>query len=287
MSVPVRILATAVLVIFAGTGVLVWHLGDPQNDTSALVHVEAENDDSPISAADHLLAYNQASDASAATEPFQGLRLDPQSEPQSEAQTEAQTEAQPEAQPEAQAEVQPEPQPRPQFKPQQAAATLILSTVVDEAVDLARVALSRGQYQQALSALHTLKPVPDRRADFWLVKGSAHLGLGQLDMAESAFTSAQSLAPNNAQISVQRAIIKQEMGDHANALETLQDAAVRHPDVPEVFLNLGYSQQALGAMRDARSSFRIFLRLTEGRSLYSQQRTAVKQWLAQFRTFRE
>jgi len=155
-------------------------------------------------------------------------------------------------------------------------------SAVDDAVERARVALSREQYPQALDALETLSPVPERRPDFWLVKGSAHLGLGQLAAAEQAFASAQPLAPGNAQIAVQRAIIKQEEGDHASALQILQDAAVRHPDVPEIFLNQGYSQQALGAIPDARRSFHIFLRMTEGRSLYAQQRQAVSQWLGQF-----
>jgi len=155
-------------------------------------------------------------------------------------------------------------------------------SAVGRAVEDARLALSRGQYQQALAALETLSPVPERRPDFWLVKGSAHLGLGQLDAAEQAFASAQPLAPDNAQIAVQRAIIKQEKGDHASALKILQDAASRHPDVPEIFLNQGYSQQALGTLPDAIRSFRIFLRMTEGSPLYAEQRKAVNQWLAQF-----
>lgn len=152
---------------------------------------------------------------------------------------------------------------------------------IEAAIEQARLALSRGRYQQALSALEPLEPVPENRVDFWFIKGSAHLGLGQLDLAETAFASAQALAPNNAQLAVQQAILKQEQGDHASALQILEDAAIRHPNMPEIFLNRGYSQQALGAVRDARRSFRIFLNLTEGRSLYSQQRAVVEAWLAQ------
>jgi tetratricopeptide (TPR) repeat protein len=155
-------------------------------------------------------------------------------------------------------------------------------SAVDEAVERARVALARGQYPQALSALETLSPVPERRGDYWLIKGSVHLGLGQLDQAEQALAAAQPLAPDNAQIAVQRAIIQQERGDHASALQILEDAATHHPDVPEIFLNQGYSQQALGAVQDARRSFRIFLKISAGRSLYGEQRKAVTQWLAQF-----
>jgi tetratricopeptide (TPR) repeat protein len=149
-------------------------------------------------------------------------------------------------------------------------------------VERARLALAREQPAQALVALETLSPVPEGRADFWLMKGSAHLGLGQLDAAEKAFAAAQPLAPGNAQIAVQRAILKQEKGDHAGALQILQDAAARDSSVPEIYLNLGYSQQELGAFSDARRSFRIFLRTTEGRSLYAQQREAVSRWLRQF-----
>jgi hypothetical protein len=57
--------------------------------------------------------------------------------------------------------------------------------------------------------------------------------------------------------------------------------AIRHPDVPEIYLNQGYSEYALGAVRDAERSFRAFLKLTESRSLYVQQRQVVTEWLAQ------
>ena len=152
---------------------------------------------------------------------------------------------------------------------------------VDAVVRQARVALSRGQYQQALSTLEALAPVPENRPDYWLIKGSAHLGIGQLEPAGMAFSSAQSLAPGNAQIAVQQAVLQQEKGDHISALQILKSASIRHPNVPEIFLNQGYSQQALGAVQDAKRSFREFLQMTEGRSLYLQQRKLIKEWLAQ------
>ncbi len=152
---------------------------------------------------------------------------------------------------------------------------------IDEAIEQARVSLSRGRYQHALSTLERVGSVPDNRPDFWLVKGSAHLGIGQLDQAETAFDAAQALAPYNAQIAVQRAILKQERGDHAAALQILELFADRNPNVPEIFLNQGYSHQALGSTREARRSFRTFLIMTEGRSLYQPQRRVVEAWLAQ------
>ena len=171
---------------------------------------------------------------------------------------------------------------RPVAKVQQQAAPAetVQAATIDTTVEEARLALSRGRYHGALAALEALQPIPENRADFWLIKGSAHLGAGQLELAEAALASARELAPNNAQIAVQMAILKQELGDHESALQILGSVADRHPDVPEIFLNQGYSQQAMGAETAAKRSFRIFLRLTEGRSLYSRQRTAIEEWLS-------
>lgn len=156
----------------------------------------------------------------------------------------------------------------------------IQSDGADEAIEQARLALSRGRYQQALSALEALEYPPENRADFWLIQGSAFLGTGRLDSAETAFTAAQALAPDDAKIAVQLAILKQEKGDHAGALQILEQAATHHPAMPEIFLNQGYSQEALGAVREARRSFRAFLEVTADRSLYRQQRRVVREWLA-------
>jgi Flp pilus assembly protein TadD len=151
---------------------------------------------------------------------------------------------------------------------------------IGQTLEQARLALSRGQYFQALADMESLSPVPENRADFWFIKGSVHLGLGQLDLAEDSFESAQALVPGHAQTLVQLAVLKQEKGDHAGAITLLKDAALRHRDVPEIYLNLGYSQQALGVFDEAGRSFRIFLELTEGRSVYSEQRKMVSQWVA-------
>jgi len=152
---------------------------------------------------------------------------------------------------------------------------------IDKVIEQARLALSRGLYQRAVYALEALEPIPADRAEYWLIKGSACLGLGQLDLAEAAFSQAQVLAPENVQIGVQQAILQQEKGDHPAAVRILGDLAVRYPEVPEIFLNLGYSQQALGAERQARRSYRAFLEMTQNRSLYAEQRRAVSEWLAQ------
>ncbi|TNE79773.1 MAG: tetratricopeptide repeat protein [Gammaproteobacteria bacterium] len=101
----------------------------------------------------------------------------------------------------------------------------------------------------------------------------------QLNQAEEAFEAAQTLLPDQPQIAVQLAIINQEKGDHEKAIKILSKAAESHPNVPEIFLNQGYSLLTLGAVREAEHNFRIFMRMTERRAVYTEQRQAVKQWL--------
>ena len=149
------------------------------------------------------------------------------------------------------------------------------------AVDEARNALSRGNYSHALAVLESVPEVSERRADYWLVKGSAHLALGMLEAAESSLVKAGSVAPDNPQVAVQLAIVKQEQNDHPAALRILAEAATKNAHVPEIFLNMGYSQIAVGAQPDAQRSFRTFMKLTRDRSRYQQQREALERWLQQ------
>ena len=152
---------------------------------------------------------------------------------------------------------------------------------IDVAVDEARNALSRGNYSHALAVLESVPEVSERRADYWLVKGSAHLALGMLEAAESSLVKAGSVAPDNPQVAVQLAIVKQEQNDHPAALRILAEAATKNAHVPEIFLNMGYSQIAVGAQPDAQRSFRTFMKLTRDRSRYQQQREALERWLQQ------
>ncbi|MGV6807364.1 MAG: hypothetical protein ACWA5K_05620 [bacterium] len=157
---------------------------------------------------------------------------------------------------------------------------------IEDILRQARIALSLGDYQKSLSKLDSLVTPPEFRGDYWLIKGSAHLGLGQLALAEKSFEAAKVLAPENAQIVVQLAILNQEKGDHQAAVLLLEDASSKHHDVPEVFLNLGFSQQAVGENSAAERSFNTFMKMTRGRALYETQRQVVKEWLTYFDALR-
>lgn len=181
----------------------------------------------------------------------------------------------------------PEPSPAPVAAPSPAPVAQAIAApapVVDRigpVIERARLALSRGSYGLALATLAELEDAPEDRSEFWFIKGSAHLGLGQLAIAEDALSAARALAPMSAQVVVQLSILHQEKGEHARAVAMLEEAAIHHAQVPEIYLNLGYSQLALGDEGRARKSFRTFLELTSDSAIYAQQRVALANWLSQ------
>ena len=112
---------------------------------------------------------------------------------------------------------------------------------------------------------------------FWL--GTAQLAQGQMSASESALEHASKLNPKVAQIWVQRAIVAQERGDHAAAVKLLNEAHELSPKSPQIYLNLGYSNDALGLTEEANKNYLRFLSLTEGDSTYALQRKSIMQRL--------
>ena len=108
---------------------------------------------------------------------------------------------------------------------------------------------------------------------FWL--GTAQLAQGQMDAAEAALEHAARIDPKVARVWIQRAIVAQERGDHAAALKLLNEARELAPKSPQIYLNLGYSNDALGFSAEAEVNYRHFLSITEGDNAYSAQRKLV------------
>ena len=133
------------------------------------------------------------------------------------------------------------------------------------------------KYAQALS-----RDFPDRWEP-WFWYGTAQLVLGQVGEAEIALDRATRANPRISQVWVQRAIAAQERNDHAAAVRFLGEARILAPKSPEIYLNLGYSYEALGMPADAEKYFRNFLALTEGNSVYEAQRKRIAEKLGQLR----
>jgi tetratricopeptide (TPR) repeat protein len=124
------------------------------------------------------------------------------------------------------------------------------------------------------SAQELARDFPDRwESWFWL--GTAQLAQGQMDAAGTALEHASRLNPGVAQVWVQRAIVAQERGDHAAAVRLLGEARDLSPNSPKIYLNLGYSNDALGLSAEAEKNYRRFLALTEGDEAYALQRKPV------------
>ena len=73
---------------------------------------------------------------------------------------------------------------------------------------------------------------------------------------------------NAPQIWVQLAIVAQQRGNHTQALQLLGEAKRLNAQMPEVHLNIAFSQDSLGEHQHAAVyAYRMFLKLTEGKSL--------------------
>ncbi len=108
---------------------------------------------------------------------------------------------------------------------------------------------------------------------FWL--GTAQLAQGQLDAAETALEHASRIDSKVARVWIQRAVVAQERGDHAAAVNLLNKARDLSPKSPQIYLNLGYSNDALNLSAEAEINYRLYLSLTEGDGSYSAQRKHV------------
>ena len=117
------------------------------------------------------------------------------------------------------------------------------------------------------------------RWEGWFWMGTAQLAQGQMDAAESALERASKLNSKLAQIWIQRAIVAQERSDHASAIKLLNVARELEPKSPQIYLNLGYSNDALGLTDEANKHYLRFLSLTEGDNKYALQRKPIIQRL--------
>lgn len=77
-----------------------------------------------------------------------------------------------------------------------------------------------------------------------------------------------------------QAIQARERNDHAAAVRLLGEARARSPELPQIYLNLGYSQDALGRFAQAEHNYRTFLALTADTKAFAAQRKSVQERLS-------
>ena len=141
--------------------------------------------------------------------------------------------------------------------------------------------IKKRRYRQAITILQPLFVQPPEEWEPWFWLGTANLGLGELDQAEEAFL--EGLARNAAipQLWVQRALVSQQQGKFGEAVESLRQAEMIAPDLPEVQLNLAYSLEIQGNYALAVDHYQTFLALTEGEKTYQSARKKVLERIIQ------
>ncbi|MCH7615738.1 MAG: hypothetical protein IH978_08385 [Nitrospinae bacterium] len=106
-----------------------------------------------------------------------------------------------------------------------------------------------------------------------------HLGsdelLDELEEAEESFVEGLARDATVPQLWVQRALVSQQQGKFGEALEGLRQAELIAPKLPEVQLNLAYSLEVQGHIKNAVEHYHSFLALTEGNPAYYPARRKV------------
>jgi len=138
-----------------------------------------------------------------------------------------------------------------------------------------REELKAEAYAEASSNAQVLARDFPERWEPWFWLGTAQLALGQMDAADSALEHAGRLDPAVARVWIQRGVVAQERGDHAAALKMLNQARTLSPKSAQIYLDLGYSYDALKLAIEAENNYRLFLSLTEGNDSYAAQRNHV------------
>ncbi len=140
--------------------------------------------------------------------------------------------------------------------------------VVEKQLDRAKYLINIGSYAEAIDIL---KPIVDSSAETWnayLLMGAAYLGMGELYHAESYLDMGLAVNGKNPQLWLQRAIVEQQKGNHKSALQILDETQKLAPDLPEVYLNIGYSNDAIGRKQSSAKAYNTFIKLTEGNTAY-------------------
>jgi len=146
---------------------------------------------------------------------------------------------------------------------------------IDAKLIQAQYLIKKRRYRQAIIVLQPLFVRPPDAWEPWFWLGTAKLGLGEYDEAEESFI--EGLARNAAvpQLWVQRALVNQQQGEMGEAIESLRQAELIAPELPEVQLNLAYSLEIQGNIPLAVDHYQTFLALTEGEKVYQPARKKV------------
>jgi len=139
----------------------------------------------------------------------------------------------------------------------------------------AKYLIKKRRYQHAVTILKPLFVTPPDTWEPWFWLGTAQLGMEQFEEAEESFLEGLSRNAAIPHLWVQRALVSQQRGLYGEAVESLRQAELIAPDLPEVQLNLAYSLEAQGYLGDAVQHYQTFLAITEGKKSFQTARKKV------------
>lgn len=148
-----------------------------------------------------------------------------------------------------------------------------------ERLNFVKDLLNDSLYSDAVDNLQPLFDTPPIVWEPYLLMGTAYLGLGDLEVADSYFKRGLAIDAKRPRLWLQRAVVAQQRDDHGTALEILHKVETLAPRMPEIKLNIGYSNDVLGKKDDAAKAYQSFLALTESRRDYFTLRRQVFQRL--------
>jgi len=149
------------------------------------------------------------------------------------------------------------------------------ATVVEGKLIQAKYLITKRRYRHAVAVLQPLFVTPPDAWEPWFWLGTAKLGLGEWKEAEASFVEGLARDATVPQLWVQRALVGQQQGKFGEALESLRQAELIAPEMPEVQLNLAYSLEVQGKIEVAVEHYQTILAITEGRKAYQPARKKV------------
>lgn len=130
----------------------------------------------------------------------------------------------------------------------------------------------------AVEALFELRSAKGQELEDWryhYLVGAAEMKLGRQAKAQEALSTAIRLNPRQPEARLKRAVLNQEQGLHNDAMADLREVEKIAPQLPEVYLNQGYSADALNRLGEARTAYLQFLNLSKSKANYGATRAWV------------
>jgi tetratricopeptide (TPR) repeat protein len=140
---------------------------------------------------------------------------------------------------------------------------------------------------QAVEALFELRSAKGQELEDWryhYLVGAAEMKLGRQVKAQEALSTAIRLNPRQPEARLKRAVLNQEQGLHNDAMADLREVEKIAPQLPEVYLNQGYSADALNRLGEARTAYLQFLNLSKSKANYGATRAWVTKRLGDLNT---